>query len=292
MGSMMKGKLAAVLLAGGSLFFAAPTTYAAVCSLSSLDATCTFATDSSTPDAIYQNPDNSTVVGSGLIDPFLTVQNNGTESGFSTDAPSNDLPLDTKRAEGNGQFTRTFTIGDLFAVTVNGTSYYRFFLDINEPSGGTSSLLSLDLLKIYNTGSSSAVTLGSGTTLADLGTQGWSLLYDLGANSLGLDYDVFGSGSGKGIDLEVLIPTSVFTGSTTDRIVFATQFSGAGDGFEEWWYQARGTSDVCPPGTVGTPPNCTIPPVLIPEPGSLTLVGLAMFGLLGVQLVRRRAVLQ
>lgn len=279
----LKSTVFAVGFGCGLSMLAASSAIAAVCDLTGGvgaggDAECTF------NGAIYNNPDNALIVGSGLVDPFLTVQKNGTESGFTTDAASNVLPLDVKRAEGNGQFTRTFTIGDLFAVD----GYYRFFLDINEPLGGSQSLIDLLTLKIYNTGSSSEVLLDKDdvTNLTDLDSQGgWSLLYDLGNNQVNLDYGVVGSGSGKGFDMEVLIPTALFVGNATDTIVFASAFNRTGDGFEEWWVQTRGTPpDVCPPGTTGTPPDCTqFPPVEIPEPGTLALFGLGMFGLAAVR---------
>lgn len=276
---------AAVILGTMGLTVAAPQANAAVCDLTaSLGSSCTF------DGAIYRNDDSTAVVGSGVVDPFLTVQRNNTESGFSTDADTADLPLDAKRAEGNGQFTRTFTIGDLFTFTEGGVDYFRFFLDINEPSGGSQSLLMLDLVKIYNTESPDPVMLGDADVddLGDLDTQGWDLLYDLGDNQIKLEYDLIGGGSGKGFDLELLIPTAKFTGSTDTRIVFATAFSDSGDGFEEWWVQTRGESTgECPPGTIGTPPDCVIPPVTVPEPGALALLGLGMFGLAAIR--RRRA---
>lgn len=281
--SPLKLKPVAALLGAASLSLAAPAVFATTCDLSGqIGATpCTLGS------AIYENPNNAVIVGSGVVNPFLTVQNNGTESGFSTDALTNNLPLDVKRAEGNGQFTRTFSTSDLGTVTLNGVAYYQFFLDINEPSGGASSLLSLDLLKIYNAGTATSINLGTGTTLANLETLYGPAVYSLGSNNVLLNYDVFGKGSGAGIDMDVLIDASLFANS--GRLVFATQFGGtaaSGDGFEEWWYLAGSTPNTCPPGTTGDPPFC-VPVSQIPEPGSLALLGL---GLMSAAAVRRRRV--
>jgi len=217
-----------------------------------------------------------------LIDPFLTVQQNGTESGFSTDlSDNNNLPLDDKR-DNLSKFTNTFTLGDVSIVD----GYYIFYLDVNEPGSSPESLISLDYLKIYDTKSSSLVTLGQPMTLADLDSQGWDTKYSLDAstdNSVLLDYNFF-AGSGKGFDMELKIPVSVFAGTDpTSRIVFAGEFGLSGstidgastaDGFEEWWFRT-GSTEGCPPGTTGTPPNCDFT-YQAPAPPTVILLALGL----------------
>jgi hypothetical protein len=294
------------VLATTALTVAASGAQATLCSLAGgTGSSCTFPNpggDSSNGGAYYTNPANVDNVGSGVINPFLTVQNKGTESGFSTDVTGNDLPLDDKRNNAN-TFTNTFSLSELGTVSGAGigdstSTYYEFFLDVNEPDNNPDWLISLDYLKIYDTGSSSAVTLGGSTTLSDLDSQGWTLLYDLGSNAVLLNYDLF-KGSGNGYDMTLLIPTTAFSsvGSTSNRIVFANTFGSSGsstsgadsaDGFEEWAFNS-GTNVVCPPGTVGTPPDCVIvPPQEIPEPAVLSLVGLGLLGL-GWTAHRRRS---
>ena len=167
--------------------------------------------------------------GTGVIDPFLRVQADGSEQGYNT---SGGTPFDEKP----GIWTHDIQFSDLktTAVSLNGVSYYQLLLDVNEP-GGSTSLISLDQLQFYT----SAVGSKTTTDLASLGTLRWSLdgagdsyiLLDAARN--------YGSGSG---DMLAYIPTSAFAGvSDSDYIYMFTRFgdqmSADGTtegGFEEW----------------------------------------------------------
>src|SRR5687768_3290810 len=168
--------------------------------------------------------------GTGFINSFLRVQDNSNEDGFNTSAtvgPINNA-LGTDMLAGN--FTRDITLGDIPTVIVGGVTYREFRLDINEPAGGTSELLSLDELQIYTSAT------GERTSLT-----GANLVYDLdagGDNAVLMNYSL-NSGSGSG-DITVLIPNSAFSEGNAGTFVYLYSEFGvtngyqSGDGFEEW----------------------------------------------------------
>src|SRR5207302_7226451 len=90
--------------------------------------------------------------GTGVIQPFLRVQNDPNEQGYNT---SGGTPFDDKA----GPWTHDLTFADLMttAVTIGGKNYFKLMVDINEP-GGSKSTLSLDQLQSYTS------PIGSQTT--------------------------------------------------------------------------------------------------------------------------------
>jgi hypothetical protein len=165
--------------------------------------------------------------GTGVIQPFLRVQANGTEQGYNT---SGGTPFDDKA----GIWTHDLQYSALqtSTVTMGGTQYFQLLLDVNEPNGSKSTI-SLDSLQIYTSSQGSLTT----TNISSLGT----LRYNLdagGDNSVSMDA-ARNHGSGSG-DIYVYIPTSLFAGTNaTDFIYLYSAFGNAdmmptGGGFEEW----------------------------------------------------------
>src|SRR5580765_2464565 len=232
-----------------ALLFASGAASAALCTLAVRDSTCTFTTDTSGGAALFTNPSNLTNIGSGVITPFLGSQAIGTEFGVNTDQTrTNLLPLDDKRDNAN-TFTRTLELDQLGTVTIGGTAYYTFLLDINEPNNADR-FLSIDSLAIFGqTGATPGADIDLNrnniTSLADVDVfPNLSVVYRLGVtNTLILDYSLF-AGSGLGYDMSLLVPATLFSGLTPNsRIVLAVGYGGAGgtipgagaaDGFEEW----------------------------------------------------------
>ena len=212
----MKPSLKAAAFAGVTALatLVGPSASATVCDLTT-QSTCVVST-------IYGNAifttDFTQPAGSGVLDPFLTIQANGTEQGYNTSARQG--VFDTKREP---QYNHEIRLSDLATVTIDGTDYYSFLLDINEPNGGEKSQISLDMLKIYTSSQAGQTT----KNVDSLGVKRFDL--DLPEDSY-IKYDDANSGSGQA-DIAFFIPTASFlTGANAAKstdYVYMYQMFGA-----------------------------------------------------------------
>jgi len=173
--------------------------------------------------AIFQT-NNDHPTGTGVYDPFLTVQNSPWEQGYNSSAGN----FDTKREP---QWNHEIQFSDLQATTINGTQYFGFSVDVNEP-GGSKAGISLDALTVWTSSTiqSSTSTNANGYFNGSLGT----LRYDLGNNQVLYNDQNTGSGGG---DINIYIPVSAFAGTQANDYVYMYQRWGNTDasqgGFEE-----------------------------------------------------------
>lgn len=186
--------------------------------------------------------------GTGNLDPFVRIQMTGTERGYNTDA--RPVEFDTKD---QNQWTHSLNLSSLTPETINGTSYYKFLLDINEIGNDAGSLLSLNDVKVYLGDSASLTGYNDGFGVHSVG------VYDLDSastdNTVELNYKLnHGSGSG---DMFLYIPTANFQGfgSQFQWVYLYSAFGNPNQsdaGFEEW---AASVSPPQPPTAVPAPPG-------------------------------------
>lgn len=165
--------------------------------------------------------------GSGVFDPFLREQHDGTETAFNTDAPT--APLDGV----SGPWTHSLRFSSLATVIVGERSYYSFRLDANEIGSSPEERICLDGLQIYSATDSAVADYATLTSSGDL----W---YSMASNQHVHISTALHPGSGA-VDMTVLIPTSVFDGSPSDWFYLYASFGhstvagmSTSDGFEEW----------------------------------------------------------
>jgi hypothetical protein len=213
---MIKRNFTAALIAAG-LVGIASLAQATVLNLGS--------SGSGTVNGALFETNNDHPTGTGVYNPFLTLQANGTEQGYNSSTGN----FDTKREP---QWNHEIKFSDLQVTTINGLQYFGFSVDVNEP-GGDKSTITLDALKIYTSTSlqSSTSTNSSGNFNGSLGT----LRYDLGANSVLYNDQNTGSGGG---DINIYVPVSDFAGANANDYVYVYQRWGSADamtqgGFEE-----------------------------------------------------------
>jgi hypothetical protein len=212
----LKKSLPAVVLVAAGLIFASTSSRATVVDL-------TGSNDSGSiggAQFVFTQPQPT---GTGVIQPFLRVQNDPIEQGYNT---SGGTPFDDKA----GPWTHDLTFADLTTsrVDLNGTTYFQLLLDVNEP-GGSKSLINLDQLQFYTSSQGSLTT----TDVSSLGTLRYSfdsgdwVILDASRNH--------GSGSG---DMYAYIPASAFAGTDASDFVYMYVHFGDADpsqgGFEEW----------------------------------------------------------
>jgi len=212
--------------------------------------------------------------GTGVFQPFVRIQQNGTEAGYNTDA----RPVEFQTKDDN-QWTHSLSLSSLTPVTMGGTQYYQFALDINEQGNTTGAKLSMDDFQIYlgNSGSLTGFNDGFGSNAVKV--------YDIDdgqRQNTTVDLNAALNPPGSGVaDLNVFVPVSLFTGfgSQFQFVYLYSSFGNpfpSGAGFEEWSALQGPTSPQPPPPTGG-----------VPAPGGVVL-GLIGIGCLCGRSLRRR----
>lgn len=223
--------------------------------------------------------DTSGPAGTGFIDSFVRIQRKGTEQGYNTD--HRPVQFDEKT---DANFTRAVLLADAAVVTLDGTEYRLFRLDINEANSTAKQLVSLDQLVIHS--GSSNVLRDYDPTTKTYGSGGTSQkLYDLDAttdNWIKLNADLQ-QGSGH-FDMLAFIPNSYFADATGPWLYLYSEFGRnipADAGFEEWAFAASQPGPGPGPGPEPTP---------IPTP-SAAFAGAGLLGLVVVNRLRKRRAL-
>ena len=212
---MIKGK--SILALGLAAAFAASSANAAIVDLSK--------SGSGTINGALFEIGSIHPAGTGVFEPFLTIQANGMEQGYN--ASNNNF--DTKRVP---QWNHEIRFSDMQQTVINGTAYFGFAIDVNEPNGGGKEDISLLALNIYTSSTlrTTTSTNSSGVFNGSLGT----LRYSMGSNEVYYVDQKRGSGES---DINVYIPVSRFAGAQPNDYVYMYQRWGGADSMSEGGFE-------------------------------------------------------
>lgn len=141
-------------------------------------------------------------VGTGVINPFLSVQNNPTEQGFNTDG---QFTLDQTRS----QFTNALPLNHVPVINVKngGGAFREFILDANEANSTPDAQFSIDQFNMWLCNDAAT---GTFTTRAQFESNAHcAKLYSIDGKTL-LATDANSLGSGSDFDYQILIPDNLF----------------------------------------------------------------------------------
>jgi len=179
--------------------------------------------------------------GTGVIDPFLRIQQNNTEQGYNTDLA---VSLDAKA----GIWTHALHLNDIPKVTLDGVVYRQFLLDLNEDKGSDHEFISLNQIQIFQSATdrnNSGLTAAGADTAPLIAFAGEAERFRLNdATDTGADRQeiklnfLLNPGSGAG-DMFLYVRDDAFI-QTNSFVIFYSQFGSppgandTSDGFEEW----------------------------------------------------------
>jgi len=227
--------------------------------------------------------------GTGVFDPFLTIQQTGQERGFNwgLGSPQTTAVLDEKA--GGSARTAPLLLSTLQTTTIDGVAYYQFKLDVNQVANGP---ISLNQVQVFQSGSPIAANSPNAFSLSEADSTDTALISFQGATEVfrlndqqnnGSDLDAnleiwsathHGSGSG---DMFLYVRASDFNPANGGYVTLFSQFGNpsgtyaSNDGFEEWG-AVKGANFVNP----------------VPAPPAIALVVAACPVLLAGRLLGRR----